>query len=399
MKRIIFVFLYCCLCIAEVSFAEERITLEQFISEARTQNLSLKATESSAKAEKAGASGIRIPPPQVNLIQMKMDGGSGSGYTVSQSIPFPTKVTNEYAERKAKAKARQEELSAREMEVLASAKYLYFRLWEAEERLRLLSEKSKIIENHIKLARAVARSDSFLKIHVIKAENDLDLLKNSLLEAEQNVRERQIQAAEFLNRAPSTYRPVASEFPPSEIPEQKLLNSSHQLEEKKFELESLKSTESKMKSQWLPDFNIQYKDMGETAMQPHYTEVMVGATVPFLFFWEPKSESGKAEAKRLEGEYQLQKEQRKIESEQSTFMERAISLKKQLDQFSNELLPRAEKRMKIVNNLAPRDMETLQDQRETLEAFPDLKLKALDVREQYEKSIMELAKFKSRAQK
>lgn len=387
------------LCAANVSLAEERISLEQFILEARSQNLTLKASTSSAEAEKEEAHGIRIPPPQVGLIQMKMDAGSGSGFTVSQSIPFPTKISNDHAARQAMASARKEELNAREMEVVAAAKYLYFRLWEAEERLRLLNEKSRIVENHIKLARAASRSDSFLKIHVIKAENDLDLLKNNLIEAEQNVREKQIDAAEFLNREPSTYHPVVSEFPPSKIPELKSLNEPHQLEEKKFELESLKSRESEAKSQWMPDFNVQYKEMGQTPMLPRYTEVMVGASIPFAFFWQPKAESSKAAAKRQEGQSLLEREQRRIEAEKSTYMERAVSLKKQLDQFTNELLPRAEKRKKIVNNLAPRDMETLQDQRETLEAFPELKLKALEVREQYERAIMELEKFRSEEQK
>jgi hypothetical protein len=122
---------------------------------------------------------------------------------------------------------------------------------------------------------------------------------------------------------------------------------------------------------------------------------MVGATVPFAFFWETNAESGRAAAKRQEGEFLYEKERRRIDSARVTLFERASSLRRQLDQFTNELLPRAEKRMKIVHNLAPRDMETLQDQRETLEAFPDLKLRALDLREQYEKTIMELEKFAS----
>ncbi|MCB0348042.1 MAG: TolC family protein [Bdellovibrionales bacterium] len=394
MKQVVFIIQILILLAADSLFAQERISLEQFILEARSQNLTLKASASSTRAEQENAYGIRISPPQVGLIRMQMDSGSRSGFTVSQSIPFPTKISSDHAARKAMASAREEELQAREMEVTAVAKYIYFQLWEAGERLRLLNEKSKIIENHIKLARAASRSDSFLKIHVIKAENDLDLLKNNLIEAEQNVREKQIAAAEFLNQPPSTYRPMATEFPPSNIPDLKSIGEPHQLEEKRFELASMKSRESEAKSQWLPDFNIQYKEMEKSEVSPRYTEVMVGASIPFAFFWQPKAESSKATARRQAEQYLFEKEKLRIEAEKSTYMERAISLKKQLDQFTDELLPRAEKRKKIVNNLAPRDMETLQDQRETLEAFPELKLKALEVREQYEKAIMELEKFR-----
>jgi outer membrane protein TolC len=383
------------LCVARVSFGDERISLEQFLSEATAQNLSLKISAAAFEAEKEGSYGIKLPPPQASVLQMRMDAGSGSGFTVSQSIPFPTKITSEHSARKAEAASQKEESNAQQARVTAAAKFLYFRLWEASERMRLLSEKTQIIEHHIKLAQAAARSDSFLKIHVIKAENDLDLLKNSLLQAEQNIRERQIEAANFLNRNPEQYRPLASEFPPSLIPEKKALARPHQLEVKKFALENLKAKESEAQSKWFPDLTFQYKQMGATPMWPHYSEVMVGVTLPFVFFWEPRAESAKAAARRLEGEYLLEKEKRQIETEKTTSIERAVSLKKQLDQFANELLPRAEKRMKIVNNLAPRDMETLQDQRETLEAFPDLKLKALEVREQYEQSIAEVEKFRS----
>lgn len=55
--------------------------------------------------------------------------------------------------------------------------------------------------------------------------------------------------------------------------------------------------------------------------------------------------------------------------------------------------------MRLVHNLAPRDMETLQDHRETMEAFPGFKLKALDIRDQYEQTVTELEKFQSGDQK
>jgi outer membrane protein TolC len=373
----------------------QAISLDQFVHDATARNLSLKAIGASTEAKQQDAYGIRLPPPQASLIQMHMSGSDASGFMVDQSVPFPTKITSEHNTRRTQALANEAAKNAREREITSAAKFLYFRLWESQERFRLLNEKAKIVKDHIRLARAAARSDSFLKIHVLKAENDLDLLKNEILQAEQGIRERQIEAAEFLNRDPQTFRPVALEFPLSPIPNESSLEKPFQLQTTKFELESLRSKEKEVRASWFPDFNLQYKEMGATPMMPRYSEVMVGATFPFVFFWETKAESDRAAAERQEGEFLFEKERLKIDAERTTLLERAASLKKQLDQFSNELIPRAEKRLKIVHNLAPRDMETMQDQRETMEAFPDLKLKALSVREQYEKTVMELEKFKS----
>lgn len=105
-------------------------------------------------------------------------------------------------------------------------------------------------------------------------------------------------------------------------------------------------------------------------MSQKYNEIMVGVTLPFIFPWGPYSESGKARAERLQKEYELEKERRKISSEKESLLSRVHSIRRQLERLTEKLIPRAEKRMKIVHNLAPRDMETLQDHRETMEAFP-----------------------------
>lgn len=381
--------------LAPVSFGDELISLDQFVQEAGKQNLSLKAKTAASVSDRERAYGIRLPPAQVNLIQMQMAGTSTPGFIAAQTLPFPTKIADEHSARRAEAFASEAARNATKQEVIAEARFIYYRLWQAQERLRLLNEKARVIEDHIRLALAASRSDSFLKIHVLKAENDLDLLRNDIVQAEQQIRESQIAAAEFLNRDPNAYRPLASSFPLSPLPQRPALEKPYQIEMKKFELEALRSKERLARAEWFPDFSLQYKEMGATPMLPRYSEIMVGATLPFVFFWQAKAESGRASAQRQEGEFLLERETRRIDAEQATLMERAISLKKQIDQFTNELLPRAEKRMKIVHNLAPRDMETLQDQRETLEAFPDLKLKALSLREQYEKTVMDLEQFAS----
>lgn len=158
-------------------------------------------------------------------------------------------------------------------------------------------------------------------------------------------------------------------------------------------LEGSKSRESEAKSSWFPELNIRYKKMGETSMTPEYSEIMVGASLPFVYFWEPKAASRSATADRLQAELAYSKERRRVETAKTVSRTKAEALKKQLENLKTKLLPRAEQRMKLVHNLAPRDMETLDDHRETMESFPDLKLKALELRMQYEEAAAELQKF------
>ena len=375
------------------ALAGERIPYDRFLAEVREQNLELKGHAAELAAARAEADGIRLPPPMLGIGQMRDASGRATDFEASQAIPFPTKITTDHSARKFEASAHEEMEMAAHSDVLARARLLYFGLWQAQERLTLLREKQGVIQSHARLSAAGAQSDSLLRIHVLKAESDLDLLTNDVFAAEQALREKQIEMADFLNRDPSSFLPVAEELPMQNPPAAQEMARPPQVEEKRLMLESLEARESEAKSAWLPDFEVRYREMGGTAMNVRYSEIMVGASLPFLFFWEPRAASAKASAERMQGELQWEQERRKIDARKALLLAKADSLKKQLDQLYEKLLPRAEKRMKLVHNLAPRDMESLQDHRETMEAFPDLKLKALELRGEYEETLAQLYRY------
>jgi len=177
------------------------------------------------------------------------------------------------------------------------------------------------------------------------------------------------------------------------IPEPEVLANPHQLEAARFRLESFKSRESEAKGSWFPDLSLRYKESGQTQLMPKTSEIMVGVSLPFLFPWDSSATAGKATSERLQSEFEYEREKLKLTTAKAVTLAKANSLKEQLDNIRKNLLPRAERRVKLIHNLAPRDMDTLQDHRETLEAFPELKIKALDLRTRYEEAVADLLKF------
>jgi outer membrane protein TolC len=384
------------LLIALPTLAQERLTFDEFLNQALAQNLQLKIESAKSQATHANAKALNIPPPMVGYMSMTdQSGSSASGFEISQSIPFPTKISSDHSARKFEAAAQDESRMAAEAEIRAKAKVLFTQLWISQQRENALREKKSIIESHIKLSRAEVRSDSFLRIHLLKAESDRDLLENEILAADQLVLESRAEAANFLNIDVATFHPALEEPPLTEIPEEKTLASPHQLEAARLMFESFKAQESEAKSDWFPDLNLRYREIGQTQLMPKTSEITIGISVPFIFPWDVSAKSGAASGQRLQSQLVFEREKRTIDSERTVLIEKARSLRKQLDLITQKLLPRAEKRMKIVHNLAPRDMETLQDHRETMEAFPDLKLKALDLRGQYEAAVGKLMKYQS----
>jgi outer membrane protein TolC len=376
------------------ALAQESLTLDAFLMQVKQRNLELKVESAKADAAESRATGIKLPPPMVGINRMNMaDGSSASGFEVSQTIPFPTKITSDRSARKFEAEAHAEMRMAASSEVIAKARLLYFSMWAAQEKLNLLKEKKSVIQQHIKLSRAGSRSDSFSNIHILKAESDVDALDNEILTAEQILRNKQVEGAEFINFDPAEFRPAVNEPPMAALPQSAIIEKPHQLESARLTLESFKARESEANSSWFPEFNLRYKQMEETSMFPRYNELMIGVSLPFVFFWEPRAASNSASAERLQAQFEFDREKRRIQTDKASLLIKAEALRKQLDNLLTKILPRAEKRMRLVHNLAPRDLETLQDHRETMEAFPDLKLKALEYREQYEEAVSEIQKY------
>ena len=371
--------------------AEGSLSLDEFFSQVESQNLTLKASRANLDAAQARSVGIRLAPPVVAVSQMQDESGSANGYEIVQSVPFPTKLVSDHRARKIEAQLEAENTKSVSRELFSRARFLYFATWAAQEKIELLKERKTIIQQHLRLSRASTRSDSSLQIHSLKAESDFDLLENEIVEAEQTLIERQIQLAEYVNKEPLTYRAVKFQEPPlTPAPSSQLLSSPSQLEAKRLKVEMLSARESEASASWLPDFSLRYRDTGRTPGGGGFKEIMLGANLPFVFFWEPRAVSKSASAEKLKAEAELASEQRSESSETSTFESRALSLRKQIDLIQTKLLPRAEKRMRLVRNLAPRDMSSLQEHREGMEEFPVLKLKALELRLQYDSTVAEL---------
>lgn len=372
----------------------QNLTLEAYLSKIREQNLEIKMEQAKADVFEAKSSGISLPPPMLGITQMKEESGNtANGFELTQTLPFPTKLFADYEVRKYDLKSQTELKYANQKQILLNAKYQYFVLWQKQAKLILLEEKKNILLNHIRLSRSAARSDNFASIHVLKTESDLDYLENEIEVVKQEFREKQIELVTSLNEDPENFNFNIQEPAISVLPQVLNVEEGHWFQAKKFNLESLQAKEFEAKSAWLPDFNIKYKEIGATSTTMKSSEIMLGVTLPFIYFWEPAATAKQAGRERLQGEYELEKERRSVQSQKLTQLNRLKSLNKQIEKLSKDLIPRLEKNLRQMQNIALRDLESLQNHRETMEALPDLKIRLLDLRLEYEQALMELKKY------
>ncbi len=384
------------LLISAKALAEEVLSPADFVNRALKHNLDLRLVDAETKEITAEASGIRLPPPSVSVTQMNMaNGGTAQGWQVSQTIPFPSKISRDYSARQHALHARKDEELSEKLTIMAQAKLIYFLVWEAQEQKSILEEKRKLLKKHISIARSMARSDTFAKIHLLKAESEKDRVEISLENNSQVHQERLSMAAQLVDNDPKNFRFKAIEPPMRKLPNISSIENVPQIQAMKMHLKHYESLEKAARTEWLPDFTISYGRMEETLRFPENNQIMVGLTLPFAYFWQPRAKSSQGHAQRLETEIKLKKKIRQIQAEKINLEEALRSLKAQIKTLEQKILPRAIQRKRLFQNISPRNLSSLQEHLDTYLSIPDTRLQILTLKTQYEQAVSWLAQYQA----
>lgn len=382
------------LCVLVPSWAAaqnaQTLTLEAFLEAAKKESPDLAVEKANLEAASARASGIRINPPMVGLMQMKEGGTSRNGYEISQELPFPTKLAQEKKIRDLELETQKENSSYQKALILNEARNAYLSFWSTYEKLQILKDKHHWLKHHVTLTRSATRSDSLAQIHLLEVESDSDLIENEILSFEAELSEKRNALKIY---APSlnieSILPKEPTLPIIEV--EKAGRSLVTLKEK--EVATLEAQESLKKQSYVPDLFLRLRSFEGNEMNSSNQEIMVGVTLPFLYFWQPKAEVAEASAQRMKAQADLQKAKIEFESRLSTLTKKTESLKAQLTILKEKLIPRAEKRRRLVTNLSTRTMEGLDEHKSVVIGLLDLRMKAVDLRLEYENTIKEILKL------
>lgn len=372
----------------------QELSYKKYINLVREESLDIKSAELKKEAAKYRASGWVLPATELGFTQLKENSGSTAlGVELSQSIPFPNKIHAEFEVRKQESIVESNEIQIKKNEIISSAKVAYLKAWLEQEELSILKARRVLIENHVRLARAITRSDTFSLVHLMKTESDLDMNENDIIEKEQKVKNTLLNLTVFLSQENSfNYNHLIE---PDLLFDVKRVQSQQNLEL----LNSLKTKElaiSKMNSarlNWYPDLTFKFKEMGATSMAGANQEIFVGITLPFLFNTSVQNMSFDATTQSHMTRNQYEQQQRISSVELKNQILKVEALKKQIDNIKSKLIPRAEKRVHLLHNIQARDMETLLEHRETSEVLLDLKLKYVLLTYEYNETIVMIEKL------
>lgn len=382
--------------------SDESLSLESALEIADQSHPSLVASQARARGSEAMSdSAPSLPPPTIFGSVMGSNGPFNSAgrmensIGITQTIPFPTKLTSESKVRSLEADAARTSLEAERLKIRAEAKAAFYELYGARKAVDLLEDKKSIFEEHNKRVRATTLSDRIMQAHRIWIETELDLVENELVTAKEEVRIACGRLNVAMGRDPFLAVPPLQEPPLSELPTNPSNISAHpEIHSLELTKNAAEASISQAKSLWLPDLTVSYRNARRfDGLMPNYSEVTVGVTLPFLFFWETKGQVASANSKAEEAQATIRKEKNGLLMELFEAQTRAESLKEQLSNFDTKIIPQAERRMKIAHGLVPSDMESLNEHRDAMESVVKLKLAALKLRIDYEKSVARLERL------
>ncbi len=370
---------------------QQVLTMEQFLKEAQAQSLDIAVEHANISAAEARAKGIRIDSPMLGFMEMKSDMGSAKGFEASQNIPFPTKIIKDKKLRSLEFDAQKKNSAYQKVVILADARNAYLAFWSAYEKVQILRAKKEWLTHHVKLSRSAARSDNSAQVHYLEVESDADLLENELLSQDAELKERMNELKIYVPSL-SVDSVVPEEPALVEVEVQKTKSSL--VAWKESELAAKEAYESFKKQSYIPDISVRLRSFNNTSQMPFVgQELMVGISVPFLYFWQPRAAVAEASAQRQRADAELRKAKIEFESKTITLATRAKAIRSQLKNLKEKLLPRAERRMKLVKNLSPRTMSGLEEHNSVIIGYLDLRLRAVELREGYEKNFAELLKI------
>lgn len=277
----------------------QKITLEQYMEEVNQANPNIEASRLRALSLEhkiAPSKTLEDPFIAAGIDEVPFKGGSAGlrRYQLSQSIPFPGKLSTrgEIAEKKAETGKFDSETLGRQIKVVATQVYL--RASFNQESMKLNQKIQAILEEITSSAKSRYRTGENLHHEWLIAKLELSSLKVDLLRLQRTDVTLKALLNELRNKPPGTPIDV-SDLAVNDVQEDLKPDLSNQPEIKTLQAYKL-SSEKELKLAKLgyaPDFVIQGMAMEPTSrnmsQQGSNWGVMVGITVP-LYFWRKQSE-------------------------------------------------------------------------------------------------------------
>ncbi len=305
-KRLSLIFIVLILLLSPaVLYSAENLSLNSLIEEALKNNPQIKAAKFRYEAAKSRVKLLRtLDDPKFEyeydkIIPSMISGATGMAmspmrtFSISQDVPFPTKLILRKARAEKESRAFEEDYKETERKVIQNLKNAYFELFLSHKKIAITQENLNLISQFIEVANKKYSVGQATQADSLKAQVEHSKLSNELvlLAQEEKIAESMINA--ILSRPLDTIvgEPAEKSNKDLEFNEEKIIKLA---KESRPELKSFKAMMRKSeidyalsKQEYLPDFMFKYKREQKNGSAGTWAG-SIGMTIP-LWFWEKQN--------------------------------------------------------------------------------------------------------------
>lgn len=359
----------------------EAESLDNFLGKVRGQNLDLASQDKLIHAAHESSKGINLKPPSIGVSQMRNLVGVSYAFEVQQEVPLSSRLGSDKKSREGKFELQKKVSLYDSHEILLQARLAFVNYWMNYEKLKLIDELSGWLKHHAQYAQSQVRSSTDIKIYALEIEGTIGVIENeaSNLKDGLEVEKARLKSLVYDN----AYEPGT----PVLGVEKDFFEATEASKMASINLSMLKIADSDLevaKSSSMPNLFVKVRKLDRPMIGMANQEIMLGIDLPFAFFWQPRAEKAQAHANKFVAEAKYKKSQVESASMKETLKRRAVIVKNQISTLEKVSLPAAEKRLKYLKNISPRDMNGLESHHKIFHDYIDLKTQLIETRYKYE---------------
>jgi outer membrane protein TolC len=387
----------------------QALSLDSLLEQALGDNPEVLAAQSEWDAAKAKIPQVRWwPDPQFGISYEKIPEGSYSlrdarmrMFSISQTIPFPGKLTLKGRLAQSEALAAGEEYEAATRQVVAEVKSAYYSLFLAHKSIEIEHQRKELLQKLAKMAETKYAVGEVSQHDVLRAQVELSLSADNLI----TLQERELPTAEarlngILNRPPRSPLGIPEEFSILEIRltdkelEELTLEHRQVLKAMEYEMEKTRTAYSLAKMEYVPNFTVRL--VQEEMDTPTGKEINRGVAASInlpVWFWTKNHGISEKRAKKSGAEASYLAMRNVVLFEVQSALARYRASRRRVSLFEVTVIPLAEQALKAATvgyETGKVDFLTLMDSERTLR---DVKLRYYEALVQHGVDVADLERI------
>jgi len=335
-------------------------TLDAILKEALISNpeiLSTKNAFESASARIPQAGSLSDPTIEYEYDRITADrmltGDPMNTLSVTQDIPFPTKLYLKAKIASKLAKMAYENYKAKERDIIARVKSAYSKLYLIYKEIDINKENKEILDQLSKTATTRYGAGQGTQADVLKAQVELARVDNELILLEQKRITEQAKLNVLLNRDPKDDFGIPSAE--SAVKFDRTLDDFYQLARANnpelkaynYAVERGQAAYDLSINEYMPDFSVRFKQMVGQGSDKGSWAGMVGVTIPLWFFQKQSFgvKEMKSDLAMVKAEYKGK--ENSVLFEINDAYARAVANKKLIELYGTAFIPQAQETVNV----------------------------------------------------